>query len=76
MGKSRILLFMLFTLISVSQAFGQDVEMADLMRSSGKIYVVVGVILIIFGGILFYLFQTGKKVDKLESRIKELEDQK
>ncbi len=42
------------------------VEMADLMRSNGKIYVVVGVLLVIFGGIAFYTIRLDKKITKLE----------
>ncbi|MHA7129644.1 CcmD family protein [Algoriphagus namhaensis] len=46
-----------------------SVEMADVMRSNGKIYVVVGVILIVFSGITIYLIQTDKKIGKLEKQI-------
>ncbi|HSC52636.1 MAG TPA: hypothetical protein VLC98_03395 [Phnomibacter sp.] len=44
----------------------KPVEMADTMRSNGKIYVVVAVLTIIFVGIIFYLV-------RLEARIKQLE---
>lgn len=44
----------------------REVEMADTMRESGKIYVVVGVILIVFAGIIFYLVRTERQVAKLE----------
>ncbi|MDN3204340.1 CcmD family protein [Algoriphagus sediminis] len=46
-----------------------SVEMADLMRSEGKIYVLVGIILIIFLGITFYLISTDKKISKLEKKL-------
>jgi len=46
-----------------------SVEMADLMRSDGKIYVLVGIILIIFLGITFYLISTDKKISKLEKKL-------
>lgn len=42
------------------------VEMADVMRSNGKIYVVVGVVMIIFVGIILYMVNTERKVSKLE----------
>ena len=45
----NILFLALMPLLSLAQ----DVEMADTMRSNGKIYVVVGVIAIIFVGFLF-----------------------
>lgn len=47
------------------------VEMADIMRSEGKIYVLVGIIGIVLGGILVYVIYTDRKITKLE---KQLED--
>lgn len=47
------------------------IEMADLMRSEGKIYVLVGIIGIIFGGILVYIIHTDRKVAKLEKLLKD-----
>lgn len=47
--------------------FAQNtVEMADGMRQSGKIYVVVGVIVIIFIGIILFLLSLEKRLKKLE----------
>ena len=45
-----------------------DIEMADTMRSNGKIYVVVGVIAIVFTGIIVYLISIDRKVSKLEKK--------
>ena len=47
------------------------VEMADGMRSSGKIYVVVVSLLLIFLGLAAYLFITERKIKKLEDQIKD-----
>lgn len=79
--KKWILIF--FLLISL-QGFSQEkieitasdyqntrVEMADVMRSEGKIYVLVGIIAIIFTGIVVYLVNTEKKVNKLEKLVQE-----
>ncbi|MCU0375920.1 MAG: hypothetical protein MUF24_11495 [Chitinophagaceae bacterium] len=44
----------------------QEVAMADAMRSNGKIYVVVAVILTLFAGIIFYLVRLDKKISNLE----------
>jgi uncharacterized membrane protein len=44
----------------------KEVEMADFMRSEGKIYVLVGIIVLIFIGLLAYLIQTDRRVSKLE----------
>ena len=46
-----------------------SVEMADVMRSNGKIYVLVGVIGIIFAGITVYLISTDRKISKLEKNL-------
>ena len=44
----------------------QQPEMAEFLRSSGKIYVVVTVLSIIFIGIVAYLVLLDKKISKLE----------
>lgn len=43
-----------------------SVEMADGLYQSGKIYIVVIVIAIVFSGILLYLIRLDKKISKLE----------
>lgn len=52
------------------QVFAQDqagkVEMADGMRQSGKIYVVIAVILTILAGLIFYLVRLDRKINRLE----------
>ena len=54
-------------------AMAQDngVEMADALRSSGKIYVVVAVISVIFAGLFVYLFSIDKRVKKIEQENKQ-----
>ena len=42
------------------------VEMADQFRADGKIRVVVGVIVIIFVGLLVYMIRLDRKVRKME----------
>ena len=51
--------------------FISQVEMANLMRSNGKIYVVVTVISIIFLGIIFFLIRIDSKIRKIEKRNEE-----
>ncbi|MEJ7558768.1 MAG: CcmD family protein [Pedobacter sp.] len=65
MKKITIALFLLINSIAV---FAQDngIEMADTLRSSGKIYVVVVCIVIILLGLLVYLFFLDKRLKKLE----------
>ena len=45
-------------------------EMADLMRSNGKIYVVVAVCLTILIGLFIYVFLIDRKVSRLEKEDK------
>ncbi len=49
----------------------QEVEMADTMRSEGKIYVVVSIILVILGGLIFYLYTIDRKATRLEKKADE-----
>ena len=50
-------------------ASAQGAEMADTMRSNGKIYVVVAIALVILIGLIGYLIFVDKKVSGLEKRI-------
>ncbi|MES2809686.1 MAG: CcmD family protein [Bacteroidota bacterium] len=66
MKRSFILILLLLNFVT---AFAQDpssVEMADLFRSSGKIYVVIGTIVIIFIGLAIYLFAIDRRLKKIE----------
>ena len=49
----------------------QEVEMADSLRSSGKIYVVVAIVLVILLGLIGYLISLDRKVSRLEKRLPE-----
>ena len=62
---------LLLTVLCAIPSFSQEVEMADTMRSEGKIYVVVAIILIVLGGLISYLFLLDRKVGKLEKRLNE-----
>jgi CcmD family protein len=44
----------------------QDIAMADVLRSEGKIYVVVLIFLIIISGLFLYLYRLEKKIDSIE----------
>jgi multisubunit Na+/H+ antiporter MnhB subunit len=61
------LVFMLLCFIAVKAQNGQEVEMADTMRSSGKIYVVIGTIVIVFAGLAIFLFSIDRRLKKLEN---------
>ncbi len=64
---NSILLALIVSLLPiVSYGQGNVEEMADVMRSNGKIFVVIGVIAIILTGILIFLLMIDKKVRVLE----------
>ncbi len=62
----KFIITLLFSLFCSTLTMAQDVEMADVMRSNGKIYVVVAIIAILFIGLMIYLIRIDKKVQKLE----------
>ena len=55
-----------FLLISLACFAQEKVEMADSMRSNGKIYVVVAVCITILIGLFIYLIILDKKISRLE----------
>ncbi|MEZ7838994.1 MAG: CcmD family protein [Flavobacteriales bacterium] len=62
----KLLITLLFSLFCSTLTMAQNEEMADVMRSNGKIYVVVAVIATIFVGLMIFLIRMDKKVQKLE----------
>ncbi len=46
---------------------GNKVEMADTMRSNGRIYVVVAVMLTILTGLILYVVRLDRKISKIEN---------
>lgn len=70
MKKFALLLVLLFNFLMGSAQESGAVEMADAMRASGKIYVVVTVLLLLFIGIVIYLIRLDKKITKLENESK------
>ncbi len=66
----NILLFMP-SLIMAQQAASHEVEMADLMRSNGKIYVVIAVVTIIMTGLIIYLIRLDRIITRIEKKLTE-----
>lgn len=69
MGKiTRCLLLLFLGMLINGVLFAQDSqpEMADMMRSNGKIYVVVAVCLTILIGLFAYVFVVDRKISRLE----------
>ena len=67
MKKFTVLLLLVLSFVTAFAQQTQSVEMADVLRSSGKIYVVVATIVIIFAGLAFYLFSIDKRLKKIEN---------
>ncbi|MDB5109550.1 MAG: hypothetical protein JWR67_664 [Mucilaginibacter sp.] len=66
MKKLPFLLLLLLSFTSVFAQADQSVEMDNVMRSSGKIYVVIATIAIVFIGLAIYLFSIDKRLKKIE----------
>jgi preprotein translocase subunit SecY len=53
-------------------AFGQDLavnsESNDLMRSNGKIFLVMTIVVVLMAGLLLYLISIDRKISKLEKK--------
>jgi CcmD family protein len=66
--RLKIVWSLLAMLVLPMVTFAQGVDMADTMRSEGKIFVVVGVIAIIFVGIAIYLISLDRRISKMENQ--------
>lgn len=61
---TSLLALLLVSVISFAQ--GNKGEMADLMRSNGRIYVVIAVVVTILIGLILYVWRLDRKMTKLE----------
>ena len=69
MKYGKKIFLMLMTIFAAAVVFAQiskPVEMADTMRSNGKIYIVVAVCLTILIGLFLYVFMIDRKISKFE----------
>jgi len=72
LNKLNLKKVILFVLLLISNlVFGQQIEMADKMRESGKIYVVVAVLVTVFIGIIIYLIAQERRLKKIEKELGE-----
>ncbi|MBW0179337.1 CcmD family protein [Sediminibacterium sp.] len=59
--------FILFALFLTTSASAQEVAAeTDIMRSNGKIYVVMAVVITIVAGLFIYVASLDRKISKLE----------
>ena len=54
------------TLVAQSPMTDEPVQMADVFRSNGKIYVVVAVVVTLLAGVVTYLISLDRKISRLE----------
>ena len=64
----QISFVLLCPVLSFAQTVASKVPMATGLRSNGKIYVVVAVLLTILTGIVLYIIRLDKKISRLEKR--------
>ncbi|MDQ8003272.1 MAG: CcmD family protein [Pedobacter sp.] len=67
MKKILALVILLFSTLNLL-AQNNDIEMADQLRTDGKIYIVVICIVIILVGLLVYLFALDRRLKLLEKK--------
>ena len=70
-----LLILMVLPNVLKAQSDG-NIEMADTMRSEGKIYVVVLIVAIVFTGLIIFAFNSDRKISKLEKEIESLKSKK
>ncbi|MBK8517499.1 MAG: CcmD family protein [Saprospiraceae bacterium] len=63
----KFIVFFILQIVCLQQTIAQS---TDFLRSTGKIYSVVVIILVIFVGIIVFLFRLDNKLTKLEKQIK------
>jgi len=69
MNKIKTLSLFLIGLFINHSLAAQDAEMADTMRSEGKIYVVVAIVVLILLGLVGYLILLDRKVSAIEKKL-------
>lgn len=61
--------FACFALRAQDNVVNEKPEMAEAMRSNGKIYVVIAVLITILFGIVLYVVNLDRKISKLEKEV-------
>jgi len=69
MSKLKIFSLLFVFLTTILTSAHAQVESVDFMRSIGKIYAVVAVIVLIFIGILLFLIYLERKVSRIENQL-------
>jgi succinate dehydrogenase hydrophobic anchor subunit len=68
--KKSILFFVFasYQAIANAQAIVKDANSNDLMRSNGRIFLVMTIVVFIVIGLLLYVYSLDKKISKLEKK--------
>ncbi len=64
--RRRLSILIMILVSSLAAAAQEQVAMADVMRSNGKIYIVVAVCLTILIGLFLYVVTIDRKISRLE----------
>lgn len=67
MDKLKYLMAFLFAALAATAAQAQDAQ-EDVMRSNGKIYVVMAVVVTIVIGLFIYLVSLDRKISRVEKK--------
>ena len=70
-GALLLLALLVPALHAAAQTATDTPEMADALRGSGKIYVVVAVVTVVLTGLLAFLVSLDRKVGRLERELKD-----
>ncbi|MEI6086680.1 MAG: CcmD family protein [Bacteroidota bacterium] len=68
--KKGFLFFVLacFQVVANAQAAASDANSNDLMRSNGRIFLVMTIVVFIVIGLLLYVYSLDRKISKLEKK--------
>ncbi|UOR04262.1 hypothetical protein MUN82_15075 [Hymenobacter aerilatus] len=66
-----LLIALLLPVLHAAAQTADEPEMADALRQSGKIYVVVAVITVVLAGLLFFLISLDRKIGRLEKEVRD-----
>ncbi len=69
--KIALLFTVIVAIAQLALAQTNNPEMADVMRSNGKIYVVVAVCLVILLGLIAYVIRIDRRLSKMEQQNKD-----
>lgn len=67
----KYFIYLMLPFVSTLVQAQESVPMADNLRSEGKIYIVVIIILIVLVGLITYLFLLDRKLGRMEKMINE-----